>query len=306
MKASRETTQHLHMTNEGPPTSSQTSINNTVVLLTHLCSRVKQRIEEKDKRSSKYLAEEKFYMHPLIHIETELEVFFYHNPHRKFGPWTLPASLGPFGSHVSSNDKTELESQYNHSYWTNLFKDYTDVNGIFTGAHDLAEYPNASAIDIIYPPRDDNEKQKLCEYEKFYGINSGESGIRESNQAVREAAARQQKLAEDAIAAAAAERKAAEREAAAAQREAAAAAKREAAAAEREAAAAVAAQQAAQQAIQNTTWNTIKNTLSSIWKPPSMGMGGKSKRARTQKRLLKSKKSIKRNSQRHRKTSRKH
>jgi len=298
MKASRETTQHLHMTNEGPPTStiswvsSQTRINNTVDLLTHLYSRVKQRIEEKDKHSSQYLAEEEFYMHPLIHIEASIKVVFYHNPHRKFGPWTLPASLGPCGSHVSSNDNTGLESQYNHSYWTNLFKHYGG----------LADYecPNASAIDIIYPPRDDNEKQKLCEYEKLYDMNSGESGIRESNQAVRKAAARQQKLAEDAIAAAAAERKVAEREAAAAQREAAAAAKGEAAAAE-----AAAAAQQAMLAKQNTPWNRVKNAVWSVI-PPIVPMGGKSKRARTQKRLSKSKKSIKRNSQRHRKTSRKH
>ena len=49
---------------------------------------------------------------------------------------------------------------------------------------------------------------------------------------------------------------------------------------------------------QNTPWNRFKNTVWSFI--PPIVMGGKSKRARTQKRLSKSKKSIKRNAQRHR------
>jgi hypothetical protein len=55
---------------------------------------------------------------------------------------------------------------------------------------------------------------------------------------------------------------------------------------------------------QNTLWNRLKNTAWSFI-PPRV-MGGKSKRARTQKRLSKSKKSIKRNAQRHRKMLRIH
>jgi hypothetical protein len=287
MKASRPTTRNLHMTNEGPPAtttvswaSSQIRIKNTVDVLTHLHSRVQQRIADiaNHRELTRYLSNEEFYMHPFVNIEASIKVVFYHGPQDE----SLRNPTFP----ITDRD-----------FWTGKFKHELGYEFKFAR---VQPHEDANPIDIIYPVRNDDKKQKLCEYEASYDLSDG--AIKESNQAVREATARQQKLAEDAIAAAAAEREAAEREAAAAEREAAAAAKRKAAAAEREAAAAV----AAQQAMLSTPWNKIKTTLLSIWNPPSMGMGGKSKRARTQKRLSKSKKSIKRNSQRHRKTSRKH
>jgi hypothetical protein len=289
MKASRPTIRNLHMTNEGPPAtttvswaSSQIRIKNTVDVLTHLHSRVQQRIADiANGELTRYLSNEEFYMHPFVNIEASIKVVFYHGPQDE----SLRNPTFP----ITDRD-----------FWTGKFN--YELGYEFKFAR-VKPHEDANPIDIIYPVRNDDKKQKLCEYEASYDLSDG--AIKESNQAVREATARQQKLAEDAIAAAEREAAAAEREAAAAERAAkikAAAAEREAAAAEREAAAAV----AAQQAMLSTPWNKIKTILSSILNPPSMGMGGKSKRARTQKRLSKSKKSIKRNSQRHRKTSRKH
>jgi len=156
-----------------PMTREQISINNTVDLLTHLCSRLEQRIVEKG-QSSQYVADENFYTYPLILIDANIEVVFYHGP-------------------IERGAETDnYNTSFDHDFWRLKFIDYT--SNVFDPPD-----ANAMAIDIIYPPSFDGKKQKLGEFERLYHSNEGDSGITESNSAVRKATARRIELAEQAI-----------------------------------------------------------------------------------------------------------
>ena len=140
-------------------TQRRRRINNSIILLKHLQSRVQQ-------PETPYLAEENVYMNPLINIAATIGVVFYHRNLRKF------PLLGDFEN-----------IQYS-MYWTRLFNVYT-VNR-FQGASNLHKYPDASAIDVIYPEMYDDKEQKLCEYEKLYMNQGIASENRESKRRINE------------------------------------------------------------------------------------------------------------------------
>ena len=144
-----------------PMTNHETSISNTIRLLNHVVQRVEQRITDMDHPyystlKTRFIAEQEFFMHPYIHMEVEFEVVFYHGP---IHPTSFPMD--------------------DHIYWADLFRNHTIHND-----KRFLDSSHASAIDIIYPIRNDRIKQKLCEYEGLYGISDG--AIRESNRIKRE------------------------------------------------------------------------------------------------------------------------
>ena len=164
-------------------------------------------------------------------------------------------------------------------YWNNEFKNNQKPEGV-----------HAYNIELIYPISPTGD-QKICKHTFEHIKKKSAKRVEEQKLSKQRDKEYEEKLAAERAAAAAAAEKEKERIAAAA-----------AAAAEKEKERiAAAASPAAKKSLLSRIASRIK--FPTI---PTIPMGGKSKRARTQKRLSKSKKSIKRNAQRHRKMLRIH
>jgi hypothetical protein len=167
-------------------------------------------------------------------------------------------------------------------YWKNEFKNNQKPEGV-----------HAYNIELIYPISPTGD-QKICKHTFEHIKKKSAKMVEEQKLSKQRDKEYEEKLAAEraAAAAAAAAEKEKERIAAAA-----------AAAAEKEKERIAA---AASPAAKKSFLSRIVNWFPTVPTVPTIPMGGKSKRARTQKRLSKSKKSIKRNAQRHRKMLRIH